>query len=329
MADYRIIKLKNLTPRHIGDGREDSYDFASAIIDSDSISSALASIFAENHTSEETLHWMQKLRISSSMPWQGGHYFLPSPVGRLNVEVEDLSEELSRKKMKKIKYLDVNFWEQIANGCGLKIPSSAIHDEFLCNDALFDQLITSRVHERVCVTLDETEDATPFYFNWHYFRQDAGLYFIVADIDDDGFSKLVELFRMLGEQGIGTDRSVGGGGFEVDTGVISVSTPAYANAQILLSTFIPSEEEIGLFDLEHSRYKLLRRGGYMAGSSIEALRHLHRREIFLFTTGSVFATSATLVGKVVDLAPSWNSPDMHPVYRSGIPFVLPIKNNMP
>jgi hypothetical protein len=65
----------------------------------------------------------------------------------------------------------------------------------------------------------------------------------------------------------------------------------------------------------------------MAGSQDESLRHLRKRSIYVFDTGSVFRTTLPLKGKVVDLKPEWNDPRMHTVYRSRKPFFIPIKSN--
>ena len=43
----------------------------------------------------------------------------------------------------------------------------------------------------------------------------------------------------------------------------------------------------------------------------------------MFNVGSVFASTQSIVGKVVDLKPEWNDDKMHPVFRSGKPFVVP------
>ena len=63
----------------------------------------------------------------------------------------------------------------------------------------------------------------------------------------------------------------------------------------------------------------------MAGSAEEALGHLRKKSIYMFNAGSVFNTTNQLMGKVVDLHPKWNDERMHPVFRSGKPFYLPVK----
>ena len=137
--------------------------------------------------------------------------------------------------------------------------------------------------------------------------------------------ELVTLATMLGETGLGTDRNVGGGHFEVEVTEVEINNTPNADAQVLLSLFIPDRQVMPNLNLEDARYGLLRRGGFAAGSSIESLRHLRKRSVYMFDEGSVFPTQTPLGGTVVDLRPDWNAPAMHPMLRSGKPFFLPYK----
>lgn len=136
---------------------------------------------------------------------------------------------------------------------------------------------------------------------------------------------MFHLFERLGENGLGTDRNVGGGKFEIEKAELSIPEVEYADSTLLLSLFIPTEEELPLLNVEHSCYDLLRRGGYMSGSQESDFRHLWKKSVYMFNVGSTFCTTNPLEGKVVDLRPKWNDNRMHPVFRSGKPFVVPIK----
>ena len=94
---------------------------------------------------------------------------------------------------------------------------------------------------------------------------------------------------------------------------------------MLLSLYIPTEGELGLLNLPESKYELVLRGGYMAGSNEEDFKHLRKKSVYALSVGSIFPTMAKLSGKIVDLKPAWNDERMHPVYRSGKPFLVPIK----
>lgn len=328
MSSYRIIKLRNLSPLHMGDGRDESPDTSSAMVSSDSILAALASAYAPHHSETEVKALMEHLTISSSLPWIGEHLFLPKPIGRLAVVMDEGDEEKVRKQLKKIAYLDSGLWEKMACGEHLKVTTDAIHGPYLCEDADLGTLSINNLLTRPSVDRENSR-AESFYFSWHYFNPNGGLYFILGAMDDAMFETCLELFNHLGEQGIGSNRSGGGGHFEVEGGSMELRMPQDADALMLLSNYIPTREEMGKMDLDGCRFKIVRRGGYMAGSSDMDLRHLRRREVYMFEPGSLFGGMESLSGKVVDLAPQWNSENMHPVYRSGKPLWLPIKTNQP
>jgi CRISPR-associated protein Csm4 len=179
------------------------------------------------------------------------------------------------------------------------------------------------VMQRVTIPRGDGKDAEPFYFDWTYFSEYGGLYFIV-DAKPEIITEIIHLFHLLGETGLGTDKNIGGGKFDVEISSLQIDDVQKANATMLLSLFVPTKEEIEKIDLHNSRYQLLQRGGYMAGSSEENFRHLRKKSIYMFGVGSVFPGTELLGGKVVNLTPEWNDKRMHSVYRSGKPFYLPV-----
>ena len=136
---------------------------------------------------------------------------------------------------------------------------------------------------------------------------------------------ILDLFKQLGEVGLGTDKNIGGGKFEIEVAQLSISEVNTANAIMLLSLFIPTEEELPRLNLPNSRYELLQRGGYIAGSQDVMFRHLRKKSVYMFNVGSIFSTTIPISGRVIDLRPDWQDKQLHPVFRSGKPFVVPIK----
>jgi CRISPR type III-A-associated RAMP protein Csm4 len=177
----------------------------------------------------------------------------------------------------------------------------------------------------VTVPVGVNETAVPFFFEWTFFSKEAGL-FVIVDAPDELFQELNSLTKELGVNGIGSDRNVGGGHFEIIADEIDIDVPQNANSQILLSLFIPEKEELDLLKLKDSQYSLIQRGGFIAGSSVYEFRHLRRKSVYMFEEGSVFPNFEKLKGKIVNLAPTWNDKRMHKVLRSGKPFTLPIIN---
>lgn len=325
MATYTVVKMKEMTPLHIGTGKE-NYDFSSSTLHSDTISSALAAIRVKCGNEKDIEAFMNSFCISSAFPYIGDSFFLPRPQGELKIKIADCPEYTSRKKLKAIKFIELSLWKEIIQGKTISIENNQLKDGFLMpKNGVFEQPYKSQINQRVAVPRDEYGNTNPFFFDWTYFNQNAGLYCLIK-ADSTIREELLNLFVFLGEAGIGTDKNIGGGKFSV--GVDEITLPDFdSGVSMLLSLYIPTENEISsVIDLEASRYELLLRGGYMAGSSVNDFGHLHKKSIYMFNAGSLIVHSASLKGKIVDLQPlDYHDTRMHPVYRSGIPFVVTVK----
>lgn len=321
MATYRIVKLCNLSPLHIGTGRDD-YSTSSPCVHSDTLSAALAAMLAQTSVNADIESFMESFTISNAFPFVDNRYFMPKPIGRL--AVQGCSEEQVRKKLKKLKYIELPVWSQVVSGEAPFINEKQLNGEFLLEAGNENvNPYRSQVSQRVNIS-PENSNTTPFFFKWQYHSPNAGL-FCIVDASEGTMKKLEELFTLLGDIGIGSSKSVGGGKFNVKIESIELPTIENPDSTLLLSLYIPSPEEINSIDLEKSRYELLKRGGYMAGSTVPKFQHLLKKSVYMFNAGSVFAGQHRLNGIIADITPSWNDTLMHRVLRSGRPIVLPVK----
>lgn len=328
MAMFTIIKLTNLTPMHIGTGRE-NYDFSASDLQSDTLSSALAALRAQQGKDKDLEPFLSSFTLSSAFPFVDHRYFLPKPQGKISVHVSDGEDYASGKKIKKLKYLEREVWQALMNGDEVSVSDAQIQKEFLLAskpsvENPYHKPFKSQVMQRVSIPREDDKVAEPFFFDWTYFSSESGLYCIV-DAKGELLDEIVHLFKILGETGLGTDKNIGGGKFEVETDTLTITDTLHPNASMLLSLYIPTEEEISILDLDNSKYEILQRGGYLAGSQETDFRHLRKKSIYMFSVGSIFKTTQPLTGKVVDLKPDWNDDRMHSIFRSGKPFVIPIK----
>jgi CRISPR type III-A-associated RAMP protein Csm4 len=328
MSIYKIIKLKNLSPLHIGTGKED-YNFSASLPHSDTLGAALTALAVRQGKLkgvDEAKAFIHSFALSSAFPFHKGHYFLPRMKGQLPIEVTGKDEHEYRKLLKKLKYIELETWSELIQGKKLSVEPEQIKGDFLLDsvDPDFYSPYRSQVNQRVSVPRIDGQDASPFFFDWTYFHPDAGLYCLV-DADNARFTELKEIFESLGEIGLGTDKSVGGGKFEVEQDEIDLPDIPDTNSLLLLSLYIPAEDELPSLTLDESCYELLLRGGYLAGSTEDDFRHLRKKSVYMFSVGSTFATTRPIAGKVVDISPIWNDARMHPAYRSGKPFYIPIK----
>lgn len=326
MADCILIRLKNMSPLHIGTGKE-NYDFSASSLQSDTLSAALAAMKAQRGACEHLDEFLASFTLSSAFPYIGNRYFMPKPLGRVPVEITDGDEYIARKKIKKLKFIEWGLWRELVAGKKLSVKEKQLQGSFLLtngNDSYRECPYRTQVNQRVAVPLDEGRDAEPFFFEWTYFHENAGL-FCLLQAPVALQNELIDLFRQLGEYGIGTDKSIGGGKFEIEAEPVSLPSVADADSVLLLSLYVPTEEELFKLQLKDSCYDLLSRGGYMAGSSEADFMHLRKKAIYMFNVGSIFKTTEPLEGKVVDLRPTWNDERLHPVFRSGKPFTILIK----
>jgi len=325
MPTYNIIKLKNLTPLHIGTGKENQYDFSATDLHSDTLSAALAALRSQQGKTDDVEDFLQSFSLSSAFPFWDNIYFLPKFQGKINVKVAAKAEYEYRKKLKRLKYIDVSLWSKLVQGDEIIVEESQLRGNFLVKTVSnFVNPYQSQVNQRVSVPRVDNENADPFFFNWTYFHEKAGLY-CLTDAKDERFDEILKLFELLGETGLGTDRNNGGGKFEAEYDYLDLPEIQDAKQTMLLSLYVPTKEELTKLKLQTAKYELLLRGGYMAGSSEEGLRHLRKRSVYMFNAGSLFPTTEKLNGTIVNLAPAWNDKRMHPVFRSGRPFYLPVK----
>ena len=325
-TSYHIIKLTFHTPLHIGLGK-DNYDFSSSELHADALTAALASVRATNGKTEDLEKFLQSFTLSSAFPFHKEEYFLPKPVGRIPVKVKNQEETAYRKGLKGIKFIEKSIWEQMMKGEEVTVEQEQIQGDFLVNGKKgFEKPYQHQISQRVAVCRNEDEDALPFFFDWTYFNQDCGFY-CLTDAKGDLFSELVNLFSELGENGIGSDRNVGGGHFTVTTATLDLSVCSDAQHLMLLSPYIPTVEEHQKLNWTDSKFNMILRGGYMAGSNDECCRHLWKRSVYMVNEGSILTGIQQIKGKVVDLSPQETTEikSPHPVYRSGRPFYLPVK----
>lgn len=326
MSKYTRVNLYRMSPFHISRGTNE-YDMSALEVSSDMLSSALAAIRAGVGNIAGMKPFLASFTLSSAFPFCQRHYFLPRPEGRINVEINGYDEANYRKQLKHVRYIEDTLWKRlVASEEKIKIDHQQICGEYLLSDVdpEFQKPITNVTSQRVCVPREEQRESDPFYFEWCLVRPDSGLYCLLQ-CPEKQKTELLDLFGKLGEAGIGSDKNVGGGHFKVKEEIIGMDNSSDSNAQVLLSSYIPTQEELRGICLEKSKYEIQEWGGFMSGSTEEQFQHLRKKSVYAFRTGSVLHSDQVLKGQIVDLTPAWNDPKMHPVYRSGRAFSIGIK----
>lgn len=323
MSSYNIIKLKNISPLHISKGKE-FYDSAFDDVLSDELSAALAAIRANLcGKGSDVEAFLQSFKLSSAFPFYKDELYLPKPQGRINLGIE----ERYRKKLKKIKYIEKSIFESYyLKGDAVSIEKEQLYGDLVSKTVISEEDAPYKKHEveRVAIPKEEGKDSVPYFFELKYFSSDAGLY-CITDAKDEKYDELLDLFAKLGREGIGSDRNVGCGHFDVERGtidIIDIESPM----KLMLSMYIPTEEELQNIDLENSVYQLLLRGGYMAGHSDEQSRHYLKKAVYMFGSSSMLYSDIPLEGRIVDLSNNLPLKNSHKIYRSGRALCIPIIN---
>lgn len=329
MASFTVYKLHFTSPLHIGDNRLD-YSISMKMIQSDTLYAAVTSCLAmlgEVIPEDGDLG----CTISSLFPFyqknkqEEAVYFFPKPLKNMLL-IDNIQYA---KKVKKVGWLDKNYFEQMIQGKTLFGDKSIIDDlrnEFLTCQPIPDKFIVSEVLSRVTVSRTGEEDAVPFYMDRVYYKDYSGLFFL-AQGDTSLLNKGLELLQ---HQGLGTDRNVGNGYFFYETDTLDLNCPETSENVVTLSMFIPDKKEelTQMVQGENVAYDFVRRGGWITTPPNLTLR---KNVIYAFTPASVFhgedVTSPFCKGKIVNLNPRVNGLEMidHPIWRNGKAIFIPIR----
>jgi len=330
---YDIVKLCFSTPLHLGGPRPDSYESSETVLHSDTLKAALFAAGKMLYGEELDAAFLDSFRISSAFPFIGEHLFFPKPMQKIPVQLlengEPMPEGKDSKMLKKLRYIEKELFEQLLNTTG-KIP---VEKECLAKNGLFlwnqpaanRSLFSKMTQERVSIPRDrQQEDPTPYSVERIHFSPGAGLFALVEWTGENSRAQLEACFRLLGDEGIGTDRSVGNGMFRPDFGSISLELPDEADAWMCLGLYNPAPEETPQIRWEQSAYLVTERGGYIAGGADPAFRHYRKKRVRMLTEASVLSAGTAPKGRLLDLRPE-SEAIAHPVYRDGRCVFIPVK----
>ncbi len=266
--------------------------------------------------------WVEKLKegliLSSAFPFLGKRLFFPKP---LHLSIIDFPDHYEREKAwKKVRYLEEKLLRRALKG-NLNIPNEFLPEK-VKNRCWFDgspeEVLKTVEHPRVSIDRI-TQATTIFHFQEVHFEPEGGLFFL-ADCQSD---KSVEgIFKaslqLLGDEGIGSDGTVGKGWFIPSKGEPFESLPTLSdNRHYLLSLYHPTSTEVPLIDARASNYDLLVRRGW---SSFLGNMDYRRKSVKMFVEGSVLAIPQIPQGHNPSVAP-----DMPEVVRYG--KALTVKSN--
>jgi CRISPR-associated protein Csm4 len=355
MGVWKLVKLNfGRSPAHFGElgiGMEETSDR----VRSDALFSAWVSIYARlfgkdaieelfrMFPSKQNPDLIPPFRISSTFIYrevgEDTIYYLPRPLKfPINYPDDDLD---FFKSYKKLSYLPLKIWQRWYQGNAFN--PQADKDELityakfgksngeLYKAGAFDYGKAYKIDKVPKVAIDRVTRATNFYhtgfvqFQWEKSKSPAGLYFLL-ELSKEGeklANKLQAAFHLLGEEGLGGERSSGAGRFDFEWLELpqiwkEVVDFASGNQHTLMSLFW--DNIITTEFLEKASYEIQERGGWIAQTQ------LRRKMVRMFAEGSVFPIQPQ--GKLIDVTPkdeNGNYKTHHLIYRSGISLSLPIQ----
>lgn len=335
---YKVLKLHFRSPLHLSKGKTDDYGESEEVLHADTLKSALYVCARQVMGIEavgDTDAFFRRFTISSAFPFVGNELFFPKPQAKIQPFLTtEITEERQAKKHKKLAFLGQSYFEDLITDRKreLRTRDFTVDGRFVSDHADVHALgatpvFATDIQQRVTIPATYEEDPLPYYVDRLYFSETAGLWFAFEATagDNTAYSDMLAALKYLGDEGVGTDRSVGNGQFEVSETNLTLRLPDQPTHQLLLSLYCPEKTEIGASFLSNSAYGLVKRGGYIASPDRPEHLTYRKKSIYMFTEGSLFPyrTDKPLSGKIADLKPDTPDITQH-VWRDGRAFTIPV-----
>lgn len=316
MKKYRV-KLKFKGPVHFG-YKENMDNLSESMVHSDTIFSGIMCCYNLLYGKEKTdklaesfLNGIYMFEVSSAFIYVNDDYLLPRP---LNLDLFPLTGDY--KKAKKIKFISESVLNNLSkDNKAIKDKGNAqgfIKGKYLLKGPYEGKIVTEL--ERPRIVLDRLNFSSNIYYvSSSIFDKNAGLWFYLK-VDPFIEKEVLASIRLLGDEGVGGERTYGFGFFKPD--FIEVKEEEKESGEyLLLSLYTPSKEE----DLENSLlgYEITERGGYVYSVYHSDIKKKRNR---MLVEGSVFKRK--LKGRVEDIAPEGFTE--HKILKYGAAFLKPL-----
>ena len=229
--------------------------------------------------------WVKKLiddlLISSAFPYAGNRLFFPKPM-HLAQPLFDHVKYSDQKAYRKVRYFEKPLLE-LALQQKLDVATSFYEDN-VKNGCWFsdnpEEILQTIEHPRVVIDR-LTNQTTIFHFQEVHFAEGCGLFFLANCNNDPQLEKVLNAsLGLLGDEGIGSDGTVGKGLFDFLIDPAFETLPPMADGRhYILSLYHPTENEIKHIRPENSNYELISRRGW---SSAWGKMDLRRQTLKMF-----------------------------------------------
>jgi CRISPR-associated protein Csm4 len=341
MPSFLACPLRFRSPLHVG-RRGVGLEATRAYVPADTLFSALCSVWRElygaEHLRTEVLDRFNAGRgpfyLTSAFPTAAGARFYPKPLVRRQLQLAAQAE----KTWKRLRFVSEGILRGLLAGEPLTFrkedcvngetawttPEERRQLDRWTDDETGD-IVLWRTAVVPRVTLDRVSSASEI---WHFGRtclaEGAGLWFGVV-FPAAGADQTVQRFfmgslRLLGDTGLGGERSAGHGLFQLgETGQVDLPDHPDSGCFVTLAPVCPRDAgEAAALTGEGAAYELLPRRGWV--TSPEG-RNLRRKTVWMLAEGSVLTGTGVLrPGRLVDVTPDVLG--AHRVYRYGFAFPI-------
>lgn len=336
-AETTWYLLRFTEPLHLGDGRPGEYGVTSILPRSDTISAALVSLWGEASGSEgpESIAQAPPFVVSSGLPARrdrAGKWRVAFPIlkGGCSTAGPDGAPGSPEKERRKVRYVEAG----VHPGCG-PLPGGVLDGEVVwapgIHSAGADPEPFASVDDRVRVSIDRASgralEGVVFSFGAVTFSDDSRVA-LCARFEDGKARKMFEsAVSLLGECGLGGDRSSGYGRFEWEHFPGKPEYPAPGSWSLALGLWHPTAEELRHL-VSEARYEVVLRDGWVTAMGGTPIR---RPGVRMISEGALVPGPAN--GPVGDCVRVLDPvPDIglnHPVYRDGRALMVPCRGPEP
>ena len=322
MSRHVTYYLNFRSPLHLG-RRGVGLEETEISIPADTLFSAICQTWRTFYGEERLTNFLAQYErgepflLTSAFPLADDIRFFPKPLIDLKINADD-----DRKKLKKVRYLSERRFRQIVDDEPIAFDADDlinngqlwIHDEDKCSPTVWS------IDKRPRVTLDRQSSASEI---WHLggvkFNKDCGLWFDAKFDAEETQTQIETLLRVLGDTGIGGERSAGYGLFDLHSKPAEPQPESESDRFVTLSPTCPRDaEQLDALIQGDVAYTLEGRSGWIGSTEGNGLR---RQQIWLFGEGSVLAGNGAGVGHLIDLKPDACP---HPVWRYAYAWPLKI-----
>lgn len=331
--DFDVIYFEFTAPLHISNARTD-YGVSERMVHSDTLYAAIMQSWATLGR-EDWITDNPPFTLSSLFPFtlsrdtrQKVHFF-NKPFVPANTDRQKESSQ-DAKRYKKVMYVDAWHFQHYLNRTRLTSTVESAQGSYQTNESIDKNFLTTDIQSRIKRPKNDAEDTVPFYTERMIFQQGSGLFCLAKFDSAEAKERVMAALRLLADNGIGTDRSVGNGQFKENAfGKLSLELPDASDFAMNMSLFCPQSKEslAAMLSDPATRYDIVRRGGWLG----EPYGTYRKRSVYMFREGSVFKMPISEVlskGNTVNLQPD-NAPLPtrvdNPVWRVGKALFLPVK----